>query len=657
MNKKISQDTVEPNTAKNKTDYNASDVFVFQTDNLGVIRSVEGLASKSLDMGEFIGLSVFDVFKEYSGITDSIRMGLSGKSIRKPLEYNSYKFDAVFTPIKGLNGDLSGVICVAMDITESKNTHEALALSEAKYRMLVENTNDIMFVLNNNAIFTYISSSVKRFGYEVEEIIGKCVFDFIHVEDKAFTIEEIKKSLIGITGNVPRTFRIMIKNGSYIMVEETGTLVRDESGNITHITGILRDVTERTHAEEQLRKSEERYRLLVELMPESVVILQDSTIVFANSGFMQLCSLENQKETIGKCMFNFIHPDCIDISRNISENIFNKKLKSMIYESRIITSENKLVDVEITGSYFIYSDIPSILFIIRDISERKKNKVLIEKIEQNNLLLREAQEYDKLKTEFFSNMSHEFKTPLSVILLTLQLLNLLLGKNSDISHKFNRYFYIMKQNCYRLIRLVNNIIDITRIDSNYYEIKLQNKNIVDIIEDIVLSITDYVENKGLSIQFIKDENEIVCACDPDKIERIMLNLISNAIKFTPSCGKITVRLKKKKRYVLISVIDTGIGIPPDKLDLIFERFRQVDKSLTRNREGSGIGLSLVKSLLEMHGGSISVKSEIGEGSEFMINIPIRFVTSKEDYFPNNDERIKEMQIDRINIEFSDIYSK
>jgi PAS domain S-box-containing protein len=348
-----------------------------------------------------------------------------------------------------------------------------------------------------------------------------------------------------------------------------------------HLTGILRDVTERNLAEEQLRKNEERYRLLVELMPESVAILQDNTIVFANSSFIQLCSFKYQEEAIGKNIFDFIHYDYIDISKNISENIFNKKLKCMSYESKIITCDNKLVDVEITGSYFTYSDKPSILFIIRDISERQKNKVLIEKIEQNNMLLSEAREYDKLKTEFFSNISHEFKTPLSVILGTIQLLNLLVSKNQDnISIKFNKYFSSIKQNCYRLIRLVNNIIDITKIDSNYYDIKLQNKNIVDIVENIVLSIADYIENKGLLIEFIKDENEIVLACDPDKIERIMLNLISNAIKFTPAGGKISVKIKRNEGYVQISVIDTGIGIPPDKLDFIFERFRQIDKSLT-----------------------------------------------------------------------------
>lgn len=660
MDKIIDIDILEPYLSNIKKAYVGSGVFVLQTDNCGIIRFVEDdeFPSDSLKLRELIGLSVFDAFKDIPDITDAVIICLNGQSTRKPIEYKGLNFDVAFTPIKGFNGDISGAACLAVDITEIKNTHEALILSEAKYRMLVENTSDIMFVMDSKGVFTYISSSVNRFGYEVEEIIGRCVAEFIHEEDRTFTVNEIRNSFKGISGKNPRTFRIKLKNGSFIIVEETGTTVRDDSGNIIHLTGILRDVTERNLAEEQLRKSEERYRLLVELMPESVVVLQDNKIAFVNSSFMKICSFEYQEEAIGKNIFDFIHPDYIDISRNVSENILNNKLKCMSFESIIITCEKKLIDVEVTGSYFIYSDIPSIIFIIRDISERQKNKALKEEIEQNNLLLREVQEYDKLKTEFFSNISHEFKTPLSVILGTIQLLNLLVGKNQDsIFIKLNKYLSIIKQNCYRLIRLVDNLIDITKIDSNYYDIKLQNKNIVDIVEDIVLSITEYVENKGLQIEFIKDENEIVCACDPDKIERIMLNLISNAIKFTPVDGKITVKIKRNKRYVQISVIDTGIGVPSDKLNFIFERFRQIDKSLTRNCEGSGIGLSLVKSLTEMHDGSVSIKSKLGEGSKFVINIPIRLVASKEEQFINNDEGMKEMQIERINIEFSDIYNK
>jgi Osmosensitive K+ channel histidine kinase len=144
------------------------------------------------------------------------------------------------------------------------------------------------------------------------------------------------------------------------------------------------------------------------------------------------------------------------------------------------------------------------------------------------------------------------------------------------------------------------------------------------------------------------------AIDPDKIERIMLNLLSNAIKFTNTGDEIRVNIVDKNDRIFISVEDTGVGIPEDKLQMIFERFGQVEKTIKRNKEGSGIGLSLVESLVDLHGGNISVRSRLGEGSEFVIELPIKLVIDEEK--SNNHNMLYESKVERINIEFSDIYS-
>jgi signal transduction histidine kinase len=166
----------------------------------------------------------------------------------------------------------------------------------------------------------------------------------------------------------------------------------------------------------------------------------------------------------------------------------------------------------------------------------------------------------------------------------------------------------MKQNCYRLLRLINNLIDITKIDSGFINLNLQNKNIVEVIENVTLSTVEYVESKCRTIIFDTDVEEKIMAFDPEKIERIILNLISNAVKFTKPQDQIEINVYDKKENIIISVKDTGIGIPKEKQKIIFERFRQVSPLLNRTHEGSGIGLSLVKSLVEMHtGNKISVK--------------------------------------------------
>jgi signal transduction histidine kinase len=204
------------------------------------------------------------------------------------------------------------------------------------------------------------------------------------------------------------------------------------------------------------------------------------------------------------------------------------------------------------------------------------------------------------------------------------------------------------------LRLINNLIDITKIDSGYFDLIESNYDIVSIVENVTLSVADYVENKGLSLIFDTNIEEKVIACDPEKIERIILNLLSNAVKFTPKGGNIAVNKEDGTEYVCIKVRDTGRGIPHEKLDSIFERFVQVDKSLTRDHEGSGIGLSLVKALIELHGGKITVSSKEGQGTEFVLYFPCKLADETVELAKH--DITNKTSIDKINIELSDIYN-
>ncbi|QEK13469.1 HAMP domain-containing protein [Crassaminicella thermophila] len=277
-------------------------------------------------------------------------------------------------------------------------------------------------------------------------------------------------------------------------------------------------------------------------------------------------------------------------------------------------------------------------------------------ITENKRLLDEIIKHDHIKTEFFSNISHELKTPINIILGTVQLFSFYSKNNNKImdSEKLNKHINIIKQNCYRLLRLVNNLIDLTKIDSGFMKLHLSNENIVEVVENITLSTVEYVESKSRTILFDTNTEEKIMAFDAEKIERIMLNLISNAVKFTRPGDSITVCVYDKETTVQISVKDTGVGIPKDKLENIFERFKQVDPLFSRSHEGSGIGLSLVKSLVQMHGGKISVQSEYGKGTEFTISLPVKLV-SKDNKEYKNDFKQK-TNVEKLQIEFSDIYS-
>ena len=293
----------------------------------------------------------------------------------------------------------------------------------------------------------------------------------------------------------------------------------------------------------------------------------------------------------------------------------------------------------------------------RDITKKKAAEVMEKEIELQHKLLEEAHHYDILRTQFFSMISHEFKTPLNIILGVVQLMTMN-HKNTLTCPYYDstaKHINMMKQNCYRLLKLINNLIDITKIDSGFLNVNLKNREIIGVIEDITLSVAEYAEYLGITLIFDTDMEERIMACDADKLERVMLNLLSNAMKFTEKGDTIEVNICNKQDHIIVTVTDTGIGIPVDMKDTIFERFRQVDSSLMRKKEGSGIGLSLVKMLVDAHGGSISVESELEKGSKFILKLPATILEDEQSSHETITQNYS-VNVEKIMIEFSDIYS-
>lgn len=261
---------------------------------------------------------------------------------------------------------------------------------------------------------------------------------------------------------------------------------------------------------------------------------------------------------------------------------------------------------------------------------------------------------DKVKSELFANISHEFKTPLNVIISAIQLLELYQqnGTIADPELKLNKYLNTMKQNSFRLLKLSNNLIELSKINSEYMHIDLHNYDLVTVVREIVRTVDIYAEAKKINLIFSSEADSIVMAFDIGKLERIVFNLLSNAIKFTKENGSVEVKISQEDKYAFISVKDDGTGIAEDKQKIIFERFRQADRSFTRRKEGSGIGLSLVKAFVKMLKGEINLVSEYGKGSEFIVKLPISKVD--EDMQIDNFLVYKESLMERLKIEFSDL---
>lgn len=383
------------------------------------------------------------------------------------------------------------------------------------------------------------------------------------------------------------------------------------------------------------------------------------------SGELALIAIEKQQPDLILLDISMPEMDGYEVCERLKNNLKTKNIP-IIFLSAHTETIDKVKAFEIGGADYITKPFQIEELKVRIVNQLKirflqmeyerHNNDLKEIIEEQIEEISDSRHYEKVRTEFFTNISHELKTPLHLTFSAVQIIELTLNNNMEMQcENIKKYTKIMKQNCYRLIRIINNIIDISKIDAGYFCINPQNVDIVNVVENITMSVVDYVESKNISIIFDTEMEEKVLACDPDSLERVILNLLSNAIKFTPTGESIEVNIYDKEDFVAISVKDTGIGIPFEKQTSIFDRFVQVDKSLSRNREGSGIGLSLVRSLVELNNGTISLISKPNKGSEFIIELPVKLVDFKESLNKQNIYS-NENKVEKISIEFSDIYN-
>ncbi|HHW48147.1 MAG TPA: PAS domain S-box protein [Clostridiaceae bacterium] len=406
--------------------------------------------------------------------------------------------------------------------------------------------------------------------------------------------------------------------------------------------------------DKQLVEYEETCRSIFQLLPDSFIIHDANKIYYCNDSAVQLTGTKDFHELSKMSVLEMVPNESKDdflafINKSLKEN-----MKRNYLVSKFIYNNSEIRDVEIISTGYDYKGNPALFTIVRDITPFTKINELEKDLQENVELSNRALEYDKIKMEFFSNISHEFRTPLNVILSAVQLIKSQAGE-AYRNTKIGKYIKAIQQNCYRLLRLVNNLIDITEIDLDYYHIKLQNYDIVSLVENITMSVVEYARNKNITITFDTNIEEKIIACDPDQIERIILNLLSNSIKFTNKGGNIWVTVCDYKDKIQITVKDTGIGIPPEEQESIFDKFKQIDKSLRKRYEGSGIGLSLVKALVEKHNGKVTLNSQPGKGSEFIIEIPCKVILEPSNMVNTRYRDFSRDCIEKVNIEFSDIY--
>lgn len=261
------------------------------------------------------------------------------------------------------------------------------------------------------------------------------------------------------------------------------------------------------------------------------------------------------------------------------------------------------------------------------------------------------EDMDELKKSFFSILSHELMTPLNLMFSSLQIFENHYT-NSDYlkdDNKTENCFQTLQNNCLRLYKQIRNIMDLTKIKNNYFDLELRRVNLVEVIQEIIKSTNGYLENIDREIIFYTDKKNIFVVCDRGCLERVILNLLSNAYKNTEAGGVVYLSLFSKKEKVIITVRDTGKGINKEEVDKIFRPFYRIDNSFTREYEGCGLGLAIVRELVNLHEGKINVESIYGKGSEFTVDLPKKVGEKTESIvYAVND------LMEQVKIEFSDL---
>ena len=272
-----------------------------------------------------------------------------------------------------------------------------------------------------------------------------------------------------------------------------------------------------------------------------------------------------------------------------------------------------------------------IVIIYNSINKMKKLDKLVEKrtqqlnneMNKNKVLFNRLLEVEKSKNNYFINLSHELRTPLNVINSIEQLIRSFCRSDKELTKsKLEKYMDIMKSNTNRLLNLINNIMDKSKIENGKYKINKSQCDIVYIVEEATLTLKESIESSGIELIFDTDVEEKIINCDKYDIERCIVNLVSNAHKFTPNGGRISVTIKDLNNSVEITVEDTGIGIEKKYHDTIFDRYSQVVDKNNENKSGTGLGLAITKHIIDLHNGKIYLESEPNKGTKFIIILPI-----------------------------------
>jgi PAS domain S-box-containing protein len=483
-----------------------------------------------------------------------------------------------------------------VDITEQRRSEEALRASEARYRALVESSPDGIGIHQDGRIVFINPAGARLLGAQnPDELVGKPIEDIIHPDYREVVRERIQRGLATGQPAPPLMEKFIRLDGTVIDVEVTAVPIMWEGRPAMQV--VFRDITERKRMEEELKASEERYRDLFENANDGIYILDRAGRIVSFNRKAEEITGYTVEEVRGQSYTLFLPPGP---ERKKARRAFLKNMRGQPdkTELTIIRKDGREVILELsTRPIWQGGQIVGIQGIGRDITERK--------------------ELERLKSDFISTVSHELRTPLTSIKGYVDLV--LAGDVGPLTPEQKEFLTIVSQNTTRLTELINDLLEIERLESGRIEFEFAELDLAEVLENVARSLHVNAEQKGL--EFLTEiPSGLKVRGDRERLAQVFLNLLSNAIKYTPA-GTVELRAHQEDDAVVVEVRDTGIGLSESDLQKLFQKFFRSDNPYVRKVGGTGLGLSIAKAIVERHGGTITVTSQLGQGSTFTVRLP------------------------------------
>lgn len=461
----------------------------------------------------------------------------------------------------------------------------------------------------NLSVTAWNKSAETVFGYSKNEAIGKSIFDLIIPESEKEAMHKIIISLFEQKGGTRNTNKNICKNKDIIICEWYNTPLINSEGSVIRISAMAYDISEKIKSKNDLIESDRRYKMLSELTLEGILIHKEGIAVEVNPSLEKL-TLYSREEIIGK---NIVDLLVAEESKAFAQAGINTKTTEP-YELRLKKKNGETAWFEIVGRNIIYKGEELRAVALRDIEQRKIIDLKLQKA------LVEAQESDRLKSTFLSTISHELRTPLNAVIGFSDLIDMTMEKEEIVS-----LAKMIFSSGNHLLEIINDIFDLSMLEEGNLVLHKEPYNIhalLDEIQEYILREKTKLKKNNLNLIFRIDplDKDIQIVTDNKRFKQIYIQLLKNALKYT-KVGSIEVGFEVLNSEFKFYVKDSGIGIPADKQKYIFERFRQLDDTHTREYEGVGIGLSIAATLCENLGGKISVDSDLGKGSTFYFTHP------------------------------------